>query len=133
MAHRKFDSVSQVATGTGPGALLLGLASDERFRTLQAAGMADGDTTEVRIQHESVRAEWEDVLIARSGNSITRTFDARVDHVLGVRRHAVADQFAQDLCAARLGMLQLFKNENAGALAQNGTVALLGERENAFR
>ena len=83
MAHRKFDSVSQIATGTGAGALLLGLASDERFRTLQAAGMADGDTTEVRIQHESVRAEWEDVLIARSGNSITRTFDARASSATG--------------------------------------------------
>ena len=46
-------------------------------------------------------------------------------HVIGVGTHAVADHFGQDLCAARLGELQLLKNQDAGAFADDKAVAIL--------
>lgn len=83
MAHKKFDSVQQIVTGTGTGNLLLGSATGAKYRTLQAAGLADGDSVYVRIQHASIDAEWEDVLVTRSGGSLVRTFNAHSSSATG--------------------------------------------------
>ena len=45
--------------------------------------------------------------------------------VIGVARHAVADQLGIDLGAARLGVLVFFQHDDAGALAHDETVAVL--------
>ncbi len=45
--------------------------------------------------------------------------------MVGVARHAVADDLGVDLGAARLGMLQRFQDDDAGALAHDETVAVL--------
>jgi tryptophan synthase beta subunit len=45
--------------------------------------------------------------------------------VIGVGAHAVADNLGQNLCSARLGKLQILKDEDAGALADDEAVAVL--------
>lgn len=77
MAHRKLDSVRQIATGTGTGALALGAALGGKYKTAQNAGLADGDTAYMRIQHSTIDAEWECVRVTRSGTNITRNFDSK--------------------------------------------------------
>jgi hypothetical protein len=75
MAHKKLDGVQQIASGTGAGSLALGVATSALYRTMQAAGMVDGDTAYFRIQHETIALEWEIVKVALSSGTITRTFD----------------------------------------------------------
>ena len=48
-------------------------------------------------------------------------------HVEGVGGHAVADDLGENLCAAGLGELQLFHDEDAGAFADDEAVAVLVE------
>src|SRR5262249_4682804 len=61
------------------------------------------------------------------------TFDIRVDHVLGIGGHAEALEFGEYVGAARLGMLELFQDEDAGAFAKYRSVALFAEWEAAVR
>ena len=76
MTHVVLNAVQQIATGTGVGALPLAGATSAQFRTLQAAGIQDGDTTYLRIQNlTNPDAEWEVVLATYDGGVITRTFD----------------------------------------------------------
>ncbi len=78
MAHRVLNGVSQLATGTGAGALTLGTVTDDIYQTLAAAGITNGDTTYVRIQHEDIKTEWEIVLVTFTAPStITRTFEGK--------------------------------------------------------
>lgn len=83
MTHRKLDSVQQIATGTGTGTLTLGAATAANYRTMQAAGMTNADTGTFRIQHESIPAEWEEVLVTYSAGAITRTFDTNARSATG--------------------------------------------------
>lgn len=83
MAHRKLDSVQQIATGTGTGALTLGAATAANYRTMQAAGMTNADTGTFRIQHETILAEWEEVLVTYNAGAITRTFDTNAKSATG--------------------------------------------------
>jgi hypothetical protein len=69
--------VQQYATGTGTGPLTLGLVTSDEFVTLQTAGLAEGDTTYVRIQHRTIKGEWECCRITRVGNTVTRLFDTK--------------------------------------------------------
>ena len=48
-------------------------------------------------------------------------------HVIGVGAHAVADDLGEDVCAAGLGELELFEDEDAGAFADDEAVAVLVE------
>src|SRR5882762_5187033 len=48
-----------------------------------------------------------------------------LSHMVGVSGHAVAGNFGKDGCAAFLGVLELFQNQDAGALAHHKTVAVL--------
>lgn len=77
MALKFFDAVQQLATGTGTGALVLGNTTSAKTRRLQDAGMVEGDSTYVRIQHAEIDAEWEVVKItyAAGAGLITRSFD----------------------------------------------------------
>ena len=79
MAHKKITSVQQYATGTGTGALSLGTTLSALYRTMQAAGMANGDTAYVMIRHATIPSEWEIVLVtyASSGSTITPSFDSK--------------------------------------------------------
>jgi len=83
MAHKKFDGVQQLATGTGTGALTLGAATQAYYRTMQAAGGSNGDTLTCRIQHETLPAEWEEVLVTYSAGTITRTYDTNAKSATG--------------------------------------------------
>lgn len=83
MAQRKFNSVQQYATGTGVGDLTLGGITSLMYMTLQDAGILDGDTTYVRIQHETIPGEWEVVLITFNAGVISRTFDANSSSATG--------------------------------------------------
>ena len=78
MSEKYVDGVQQFATGTGTGALTLGNATSARTRRMQDAGIGDGDTTYVRIQHAEIDSEWEIVKVTYSiaTGQITRTFDA---------------------------------------------------------
>ncbi len=90
-------------------------------------------------RRRAVRVEILDVgrrqpgVVEGAAHGLVGALSVRVDHVLGVGRHAVADDLGEDLGAARLGVLQGFQHEDAGAFAQNRSVALLGEREAALR
>ena len=53
--------------------------------------------------------------------------DRRVDHVGGIGGHAVAHQLGEDRRAARFGMLIFLEQQDAGALGQHGSIALLGK------
>ena len=77
MAHRKYDGVQQLATGTGVGALTLGAATSSKYRTFSGAGAADGDTGYFRIQHSTIDAEWEVVKGTLSSGTLVRTFDSK--------------------------------------------------------
>lgn len=80
MTHRVLNGVSQIATGTGTGALTLGSVVADIYQTLAAAGLTNGDTTYVRIQNEAVPEEWEIVLVTFTAPStITPTFDDASD------------------------------------------------------
>jgi len=83
MAHKKYDGVQQLATGTGAGALTLGAATQAYYRTMQAAGVSNGDTLTCRIQHETLPAEWEEVLVTYSAGTITRTYDTNASSATG--------------------------------------------------
>lgn len=85
MAHKKITGVQQYATGTGTGALTLGAATSSLYRTMQAAGMADGDTMYARIQHATIPSEWEIVLVTytASGTTIARSFDSKAVSATG--------------------------------------------------
>lgn len=83
MAHKKFDGVQQLATGLGSGVLTLGSVTSAMYRTMQSAGMTDGDTMYVRIQHETIPAEWEDVLVTYSAGAITPSYDAKSTSATG--------------------------------------------------
>jgi len=76
MAHRVLNGVSQLATGTGVSALALDTATAPRYQTMAVAGMTNGDTAYVRIEHSTIEDEWEYVLVTYSADSITRTFDS---------------------------------------------------------
>ncbi len=54
-------------------------------------------------------------------------FGSHAGHVEGVGRHAVADDFGEDLCTASLGELKLFEDEDACAFADDEAVAILVE------
>ena len=54
-------------------------------------------------------------------------FGGHAGHVEGVGGHAVADDLGEDLCAAGLGELELFEDEDAGAFADDEAVAVLVE------
>ena len=60
--------------------------------------------------------------------AISETFRSHAGHVECVRAHAVADHFSQYLCAARLGKLQLFQDQDARAFADHKSVAVLIQR-----
>lgn len=78
MAYRVLNGVSQYATGTSNNPLTLGLVASAIYQTMAAAGIANGDTTHVRIQHEEIEDEWEVVLVTfTSPSTITRTFDSK--------------------------------------------------------
>lgn len=78
MAHRVLNGVNQLATGTGTGALTLGAVTDDIYQTLAAAGIANGDTIYLRIQHEDIKSEWENSLVTFTAPStITRAFDSK--------------------------------------------------------
>ena len=62
-----------------------------------------------------------------------RAFDRGVDHVGSVGRGAIAHELGENQGAACFGMLIFLKHQNAGALSEDGTVPLLGEREQAIR
>jgi hypothetical protein len=47
------------------------------------------------------------------------------DHVVAVRRRAVADELAIDAGTARLGVLEFLEHEHAGAAGDDEAVALL--------
>ena len=49
----------------------------------------------------------------------------RCCHVIGIARHAIADDFGIDLGAARLGMLELLEHDDAGTFAHHEAVAVL--------
>ncbi len=61
------------------------------------------------------------------GAAAAFAFGGHAGHVEGVGGHAVADDFGEDLCAAGLGELQLFEDEDAGAFADHEAVAILVE------
>ena len=46
-------------------------------------------------------------------------------HMIGVRAHAITDDFGQDGRAAAAGMLQFFQDQNAGAFTHDEAVAIL--------
>src|SRR5260370_41801283 len=48
-----------------------------------------------------------------------------LSHVIGVRRHTVANYFRQDGSAPAAGMLEFFEYQNAGAFAHHEAVAIL--------
>ncbi len=45
------------------------------------------------------------------------------DHVVAVGGRAVADDFGEDLCAAGLGVLELFEHQHTGAAGDDEAVA----------
>ena len=53
--------------------------------------------------------------------------------VIGIAGHAIADQFGVDLGAARLGVLELFEHQRAGALSHHEAVAVLVIRTRGAR
>src|SRR3546814_13572491 len=55
----------------------------------------------------------------------------RCGDVIGIARHAIADDFSIDRRAAALGMLKFLKHDDAGALAHDETVAALVPRPRA--
>ncbi len=77
MPEKYVDGVQQFATGTGTGALTLGNATSARTRRMQDAGIGDGDTIYVRIEHATINAEWEIVKVTYDVETgqITRAFD----------------------------------------------------------
>lgn len=77
MSEKYVDGVQQFATGTGTGALTLGNTTSARTRRMQDAGIGDGDTIYVRIQHAEIDAEWEIVKATYDVETgqITRSFD----------------------------------------------------------
>lgn len=77
MAHRVLDGVKQLATGTGTGVLTLGTVFSDIYQTMALAGMTNGDTTYVRIQHETIEDQWEIALVSYSADVLTRTFDSK--------------------------------------------------------
>ncbi len=84
MAHKKFNSVRQTATGgAAGGALTLGAATGSKYKTLQAAGLAEGDSCYARVQNDSIDGEWENVLLTRSGGTVTRTVDSKYSNASG--------------------------------------------------
>src|SRR6266550_5826282 len=64
-------------------------------------------------------------LLHRSGGA-GAPFD-RLDHVPTIVRRTVADDLGVDLCAARLGQLQVLEEERPGTLAQDEPIASLVE------
>ena len=62
------------------------------------------------------------------GAEATFAFGSHAGDVVGVGAHAVADDLGKNLCTARLGELEFFKNENSGAFADDKSVAVLVER-----
>src|SRR5580658_9613393 len=54
-------------------------------------------------------------------------FGGHAGHVEGIRGEAVADDFGENLCAARLGELELFEDQDAGTLADDEAIAVLVE------
>lgn len=83
MAHRKYDGIQQLATGTGAGALTLGAATSAIYRRLQDAGIANGDTIYLRVAHETISAEWEVCLWTYNAGGITPTFDGKSSSATG--------------------------------------------------
>jgi hypothetical protein len=83
MAHRKYDGIQQLATGTGSGALTLGAATSALYRRLQDAGIGNGDTIYLRVAHETILAEWEDCLWTYNAGGITPTFDSKSSSATG--------------------------------------------------
>lgn len=80
MAHKKITGVQQIATGTGTGDLTLDAsAASPIYRTVQDAGMSDGDTMYAMIRHATIQSEWEIALVTynSSGTTISRTFDSK--------------------------------------------------------
>ena len=60
MAFRKLDLAWETSASSGTGAITLAGAYSNKFRTFAAAGMTNGDTCVIRIEHASASiAEWE--------------------------------------------------------------------------
>lgn len=74
MAFRRLNAVQQFATGVGVGALTLGGATSARVRTVAVAGLTEGETTQLRIDHATILAEWEVVDVQLIGGTLLRTF-----------------------------------------------------------
>jgi len=61
------------------------------------------------------------------GTGAAFAFGGHTGHVEGVGGEAVADDFGEDLCAACLGELEIFEDEDACAFADDEAVAVLVE------
>jgi hypothetical protein len=74
MAFRKLDLAWETSASSGTGALTLAGAYSNKFRTFAAAGMTDGDTCVVRIEHVTAGvAEWEVCYATwNTGGTLTR-------------------------------------------------------------
>lgn len=121
MAHRKLDGVQQLATGTGIGALTLGAATQAYYRTMQAAGATNTDTLFVRIQHETIAAEWEQVLATYNAGAITRTFDSNSTSATGALISFSAGNKIVS-CVLRAGDAVAMDNNGDASVARNLTL-----------
>ena len=64
-------------------------------------------------------------VVERHPHAAHRAFAGRRDHVEAVGGGAIADDFAIDARAARLGMLELFQHQDARAAGDDEAVAVL--------
>src|SRR5512146_2783408 len=69
-------------------------------------------------------------VLERGAHAALRTLTIRrnTGHVIGIGAHAVANHLGQNLCTPSLCKLEFFKDENACALTDHETVAILVER-----
>ena len=75
-----------------------------------------------------VRVDVVDLLVdGRQGlpHAAGRTFAGWLHHVVAIGGGTIADQFAVDLCAARLGVFKLFQHQRAAAAGNDEAVAVL--------
>ena len=69
----------------------------------------------------------------RNLHAARRAFAGRLDHVMAVRRRAIAEHFSVDGRAARFRPLILFEHHNARAAGNDEAVAVLVERARGHR
>jgi hypothetical protein len=75
MTFKKNDGVWETSTSTGTGAMALLGAYSNKYRTFLGAGMSDGDSCHIRIEHQDPTiAEWEECYATynAAGNTLTR-------------------------------------------------------------